>query len=79
MEQKLIKSTKTAINDLVHLALTGGSRIWVDYDVEADVLYISFGRPQEADNAYQGNDGIIRRKKSGKIIGLTVLITGSQT
>ena len=30
------------------------SRFWVDYDEEADVLYISFARPQEGDG--YGND-----------------------
>jgi uncharacterized protein YuzE len=45
----------------------------VDYDREADVLYISFGKSQKADDAYQGDDGIIRRKRKDKIVGLTIL------
>ncbi len=73
MEQKIISSTKTAVNDLVKLALAGDSRLWIDYDKKADVLYVSFGKPQKADDAIQKNDGIIRRIKKGKIIGLTIL------
>ena len=73
MEQKIIKSTTVAVNDLVHLAQLGESKLWIDYDKEADVLYVNFGRPQKADDAYQGHDGIIRRKKKNKIIGLTIL------
>lgn len=62
-----------AIADLVRLASYGKDKLFVDYDKEADVLYISFGRPQKADDSYQESDGIIRRKKNNKIIGLTVL------
>lgn len=45
----------------------------LDYDKEADVLYVSFGQPKKADDAVQGKDGIIRRKKKDQIIGLTIL------
>lgn len=58
---------------LVQLAQYGNSKFIVDYDEEADVLYVSFDRPQKADNAIQGEDGIIRRKRNNKIIGLTIL------
>lgn len=73
MEQTIINSTTPAIADLVRLASAGNSKLWVDYDREADVLYISFGTPQKADDAEQGSDGIIRRKKNKKLIGLTIL------
>lgn len=73
MEQKIIHSANIAIADLIRLAEYGNSKLWVDYDKEADVLYLNFGQPQKADDAYQGRDGIIRRKKNNKIIGLTVL------
>lgn len=72
MEQKIINSTNMAITDLVQLAQYGNSKFIVDYDQEADVLYINFESPQKADNSYQ-EDGIIRRMKNKKIIGLTIL------
>lgn len=74
-----------AISDLVQLAQYGQDKLFIskasqrayslliDYDEEADVLYVSFGKPQKADDAIQGNDGIIRRKKGNKIVGLTIL------
>lgn len=62
-----------AIADLVRLAQTGNSKLWVDYDQEADVLYINFGKPEKADDAQQGSDGIIRRKRNKKLVGLTIL------
>lgn len=73
MEQKIIDSTNVAITDLLKLAQYGNDKFVVDYDQEADVLYINFGKPQKADNAHQGKDGIIRRKKNNKLVGLTIL------
>lgn len=73
MEQTIINSATPAIADLVRLAQVGNSNLRVDYDKEADVLYINFGLPQKADDSQQGSDGIIRRKKKNKIIGLTIL------
>jgi len=46
--------------------------IWIDYDREADVLYISFERPQRATDSVLRDDVLIR-KRNGKIIGLTIL------
>ena len=42
--------------------------------VVADLVQLaSFGKPQSADDSVQDKDGIIRRKKGNKVIGLTVL------
>lgn len=73
MEQTIIKSTKSLISDLLNLAKAGSPQLVVDYDKEADVLYVNFGKPKKADDAYESEDGIIQRIKNGKIIGLTVI------
>lgn len=73
MEQRIINSSKLAVSDLVQMAQYGKDKLFVDYDEEADVLYVSFGKPQKADDAIQDKDGIIRRKKDSKIVGLTIL------
>lgn len=73
MEQSIVNTGKLAISDLVKLADFGNDQLFIDYDKEADVLYISFGKPQKADDAIQDRDGIIRRKKGDKIVGLTIL------
>ncbi|MGQ9469686.1 MAG: DUF2283 domain-containing protein [Nitrososphaerales archaeon] len=44
----------------------------LDYDPEGDVLYISFGSPQPADDSDVTDEGIIVRLKEGRIIGLTI-------
>ncbi|MDO8615835.1 MAG: DUF2283 domain-containing protein [Dehalococcoidia bacterium] len=43
------------------------------YDEEGDVLYISFGAPQAADDADVTDDDIVVRTRQGKIVGLTIL------
>lgn len=47
--------------------------IQLDYDPEGDVLYISFGKPEAADDGDITDEGVIVRTKEGKIVGLTVL------
>ncbi len=73
MEQNIIKSTTGVISNILGLAKLGDSKLWIDYDKDADVLYVSFGKPQKADDSIQGEDGIVRRKKKNKLIGLTFL------
>lgn len=73
MDKQIINSAKMAVNDLMKLSILGDSRLWVDYDKEADVLYVNFGQPQKADDSILGDDNIIRRKRNGKIVGLTML------
>ncbi len=48
-------------------------RFWVDYDEEADVLYISFRRPQNADDSVMTDEGILMRYRQDELVGLTVL------
>lgn len=45
---------------------------WVDYDKEADVLYMNFEKPQIASDSVLQGDILIRRN-NGKIIGLTIM------
>jgi len=48
-------------------------RFWVDYDREADVLYISFERPQKATDTETTDDGLLLRYRGDKLVGVTVL------
>jgi uncharacterized protein YuzE len=47
--------------------------VWFDYDQEADVLYISFRKPQRATNTIETDDDILIRKHGNTIVGLTIL------
>jgi uncharacterized protein YuzE len=56
-----------------HLVRLPVSKMWIDYDEEADVLYLSFRRPQRATDSELRDDGIIVRKRGKQIVGLTIL------
>ena len=50
------------------------SKINWDYDADADVLYISFGNPKNAEGVDIGEGTIIRIEPDSKeIIGITIL------
>lgn len=48
-------------------------RFWVDYDEEADVLYLSFRKPQKATESELRDDGVIVRTRGGEVVGVTIL------
>lgn len=50
----------------------------IDYDQEADVLYISFGKPQPADDSEEVND-VIYRFRENELIGITIPSFKSKT
>lgn len=47
-------------------------RMWIDYDKEADVLYISLEKPQHADDSIMEGD-IVVHLKNKKPVGFTIL------
>jgi len=48
------------------------NRIWIDYDDEADVLYISFRKPQQANDSVMEDD-IIYHYRDKELVGMTIL------
>ena len=48
-------------------------KIELDYDEEADVMYISFGDPREAVTKEIGNIGVRIDEKNKEIVGLTII------
>ncbi len=66
----LIKDCMVLASDIVKLPL---DHMWIDYDREADVLYLSFRKPQRATRTIETNDDILIRKDGNKIVGLTIL------
>lgn len=48
-------------------------QMWSDYDAEADVLYISFRKPQQANDSIMENDGNIYHYRDEELVGITVL------
>ncbi|MCL0070012.1 DUF2283 domain-containing protein [Dehalococcoidia bacterium] len=56
-----------------HILRLPAARMWLDYDKEADVLYISFNRPQRATESEMLGNGILLRHRGDELVGLTVL------
>ncbi len=52
--------------------------IWVDYDEDADVLYLSFRKPQRAKKTVERDDDILIRTDGDKIVGITILDASSR-
>ncbi len=48
-------------------------KFYIDYDKEADVLYISFERPQKATDTEVTDEGILLRYRENKLVGITIL------
>jgi len=48
-------------------------RFYVDYDEEADVLYLSFERPQNATDSQMLNNSVLLRYREEDLVGVTIL------
>ena len=61
------------ISEMIPHILSMPSKVmWIDYDEEADVLYINFEKPQKATESKIIDDMIIHYRKDD-IVGITVL------
>lgn len=69
-KQDYIKKCLGIASDIIKLPF---EHLWVDYDKGADVLYLSFRRPQRATKTIETDDGILIRKDGNKIVGITIL------
>jgi uncharacterized protein YuzE len=69
--------SKEALNEIFqaapHILQFPVTKMWIDYDREADVLYISFKRPQRATDSEMLENGVLLRYKDDELIGLTML------
>ena len=60
---------------LPYLRRFPSSHFWVDYDKDADVLYVSFDRPQRATDSILQNNNVLLRYRGKKLVGVTVIGT----
>ena len=69
-----INNTLKEITGMVSLLIKlPESKMWIDYDKEADVLYVSFKRPQRATDSEMLENGVLLRYKEDELVGITVL------
>ena len=76
------KATRDLISQCVAIAADAlklpTRHIWLDHDKEADVLYISFRKPQRATKTIEVDNDILIRKDGRDIVGLTILNASSR-
>ena len=70
LEEKNIGYLLKAVGHLVKLPQT---RMWLDYDSEADVLYLHFEEKPSSTHSEMRDDGIIFDYRGNRLIGLTIL------
>lgn len=61
------------LESLPHLLRLPSKQMWLDFDEEADVLYVSFERPQGATDTELTDDGVLMRYRGAQLVGMTVL------
>jgi uncharacterized protein YuzE len=54
-------------------------QVWMDYDSEGDVLYLSFARPQQATDSVMGEDGNVYHYRGEQLVGVTILHASQHT
>ncbi|HPU29097.1 MAG TPA: DUF2283 domain-containing protein [Syntrophorhabdaceae bacterium] len=70
LKQESINELFKAVSSFLRLPQ---KKMWIDYDETADVLYISFRRPQKATDTEMTKDGILFRYKDDELVGITIL------
>ncbi len=74
MEERLTtEATAPILQAMPYLIEFPTQRFWVDYDAEADVLYISLERPQKATDSTMTDEGILLRYREDRPVGVTIL------
>lgn len=48
-------------------------QVWITYDAEGDVLYLSFAMPQQATDSVMGEDGTVYHYRGEQLVGVTIL------
>ncbi|MBI4313993.1 MAG: DUF2283 domain-containing protein [Candidatus Omnitrophica bacterium] len=70
-------SVAQVLKMLPHLLKFPSKQFWVDYDAEADTLYLSFEHPQQATDTRPMGDHLLLRYRGRRLVGVTVLHTSA--
>ena len=60
------------LESAAHFLKLGAKKMWLDYDEEADVLYVSFRRPQKATDSRMEGD-LMYHYRGKELVGVTIL------
>lgn len=70
LEEKSIHGLLKAMANLIKLPKT---KMWLDYDTEADALYIHFEQNPNSNHSDMRDDGIILDYRDDLLVGITIL------
>ncbi|MFH0794513.1 MAG: DUF2283 domain-containing protein [bacterium] len=68
--EQLVDRCSAMVRDVLRLP---ARNVWIDYDEQADVLYLSFRRPQRATRTIEVGEDILVRKDGKSVVGVTIL------
>jgi uncharacterized protein YuzE len=72
MSRTLPADTAALLESAVSFLKLGAKKLWLDYDEEADVLYVSFRRPQKATDSRMEGD-LIYHYRDEELVEVTIL------
>jgi uncharacterized protein YuzE len=67
------KSLAHLLQAVAHLVQLPKTQMWLDYDEEADVLYIHFEKKPSSTHSELRDDGVILDYRGNRLVGVTVL------
>ena len=71
MKKTDVDKTLSEIFGIVpHIIRLSEDRMLIDYDREADVLYVSFKRPQKATDSEMLDNGVLLRYREDELVGV---------
>ena len=70
---EISKTIKEVYKFAAHFIKLPTNKMWTDYDKEADVLYISFRKPQRSTDSEMLEDGVLLRYRGEELVEITVL------
>ena len=73
LAMKMPEFVKHCVSIATNMLKLPARHVWLDYDEEADVLYMSFRKPQRATKTVEVANDILLRKDGKSIVGMTIL------
>ncbi len=73
------KGLKQILEVVPHVMRLPSKHVWIDYDKEADVVYINFQKPQMATDSELLDNNILIRTMDGKVVGITIMNASSMS
>ena len=67
------RSMHALLKAIAHLVTLPKTHMWLDYDAEADVVYLHFEAKPQSTHIEMRQDGVIMDYKGDRLVGLTIL------